>query len=265
MNSYALRVAAGLAAVSALAAPSFAADICQGFGPQAPRDIAETAGSNPVTFPLAPAAAAMNLCNIHTHTNAEHKGPGFSAYAGDGEHGGYKCNGSDQLTEAELEDPTHGHGGFHGVKPGDTIEVHWVYTTCDVDPGPSLGACLSESCANPTLRVEAQVFLVVNDDNAPSFLDYAYGGHMANGLHQPKALPTGTGAPVEFLGSTTGPSYTQASCSPMQVTWSVRPECSKVSFSSVMAWGEEGNVFEEEHSHGVRQLVTAKPLLAPIK
>ncbi|MGE4326003.1 MAG: delta-class carbonic anhydrase [Pseudodonghicola sp.] len=265
IKSLTLHIAAGLTAVSVLAAPSFAADICEGFGPQTPRDISNHAGTNPVTFPMAPAASAMNLCNIHTHTNAEHKGPGFSVFAGDGEHGGYKCNGSDQLTAAELEDPTHGHGGYHGVKPGDTMEVHWVYTTCNVAPGPTLGACLSDSCANPSLRVETQVFLVVNDDAAPNFLDYVYAGHMANGLYQPKELPSGTGTPVEFLGSTTGPSFTEATCSPLQVTWSVRPECSKVSFSSVMAWGEQGNVFKEDHSHGVRQLVTAEPLLAPIK
>ena len=42
----------------------------------------------------------MNLCNIHTHTNAEHKGPGFSMHAGSGEHGGYKCNQTSELTEA---------------------------------------------------------------------------------------------------------------------------------------------------------------------
>lgn len=253
-----------LAAAIALPVSGSAATLCQGFGPQTPRDIASVGGSNPVSFALAPASTAMNLCDIHTHTNAEHKGPGFSVFAGSDEHGGYKCNESDSLTEAELTDPTDGHGGFHGVKPGDTIEVHWVYTSCDVDPGPGLGSCLSDSCANPTLRVESQVFLVVNDDSAADFLGYAYDGNMVNGLHQPKALPTGTGDPVVFMGSTTGPSYTEEVCSPLQVTWSVRPQCQKVSFSSVMAWGANGNVFKEDHSHGVRQLVTAPELLAPI-
>ncbi len=63
---------------------------------------------------------------------------------------------------------------FHGVKPGDTIEVHWVHTSCNITPGEGLGSCLSDACANPQLRVEAQVFLVVNDPEALSFLDFDY-------------------------------------------------------------------------------------------
>lgn len=252
------------AAITLLAPIASAGNLCQGFGPQTPRDISNPAGTNIVSFPEAPAASTMNLCNLHTHTNAEHKGPGFSISAGDGEHGGYKCNGSDDLTEAELAPLPGGHTPYHGVKPGDTIEVHWVYSTCDVAPGPTLGACSSEGCANPTLRVETQVFLVVNDDKAASFMDFAYGGNKVGALHQPKSLPSDTGTPVVFPGSTTGSSYTQSVCSPMQVTWSVRPECSKLSISSLMAWAELGNVFEEDHSHGVRQLVTAPELLAPL-
>jgi hypothetical protein len=86
----------------------------------------------------------------------------------------------------------------------------------------------------------------------------------ANGLHQAKALPSGTGEPVVFLGSTTGPSFTQEKCSALQVTWSVRPACAKVDIGSVNKWCD-GNLFNEDHAHGVRQLVTARDLLAPIE
>ena len=238
--------------------------LCEGFGPQTPRDIGNYHGSNHRAFTLAPPASSLNLCNIHTHTHAEHKGPGFSLYAGPGDHGGWRCNDSHTLSPAELQDPAHGHGAFHGVKPGDTIEVHWVYSSCAVKPGKGLGSCLSDSCANPQLRVEAQVFLVVNDPNAARFTDFVYGGEI-NGLHQPKRLPDGTGTPVVFAGSTTGPSYTQQICSPLQVTWSVRPRCMKLDVSSLHDWAAEGNPFEEDHSHGIRQLVTAPELLAPIR
>ena len=149
--------AAFATAAMSLAGPAKAADICQGYGPQTPRDISMKSGSNPRVFTLAPPASEMNLCNIHTHTNAEHKGPGYTVSAGTGEHGGFKCNETASLTEAELKDPADGHGAFHGIKPGDTIEVHWVHTSCDVKPGKGLGSCLSEACANPQLRVEAQV------------------------------------------------------------------------------------------------------------
>lgn len=253
------------AVVMAAATPTMAGQYCKGFGPQTPRDIASIAGINSQVFPLAPSSTQMNLCNIHTHTNAEHKGPGFLVFAGAEKHGGYRCNDSDGLSEMELRDPADGHGAFHGVKPGDTIEVHWVHTSCDVEPGPGLGSCLSASCANPTLRVEAQVFLVVNDPKALNFEDFAYAGNMAGGKHQPKSLPTGTGNPVVFAGSTTGPKYTQRICSPLQVTWSVRPQCVRLDISSLNRWAAKGNVFKEDHSHGVRQLVTAPELLSPIK
>jgi hypothetical protein len=115
------------------------------------------------------------------------------------------------------------------------------------------------------LRVETQVFLVVNDRNAANFMDYAYQGNIVGGLHQPLALPADTGTPIQFLGSTTGPSYTQSVCSPAQVTWSVRPQCQKLDIASLDAWAESGNVFNEKKSHGVRQLVTAQELLSPIR
>ncbi len=59
----------------------------------------------------------MNLCNIHAHSNAEHKGPGFSVFVGDDASGGYACNKTADLTEAELIDPYSGQGAFGGVAP----------------------------------------------------------------------------------------------------------------------------------------------------
>ena len=120
-----------------------------------------------MTFALAPASTEMNLCNIHTHTNAEHKGPGFSIFVNDTDSGGYACNETASLSETELTDPTDGNGAYKGVKPGDTIEVHWVHSSCDIAPGEGLGACLNDACTDPVLRVEAQTFLVVNDPNCP--------------------------------------------------------------------------------------------------
>ncbi|WP_428669576.1 delta-class carbonic anhydrase [Roseibium sp.] len=247
-----------LSAISAAQAEA----LCTGFGPQTPRDITNKAGKNTAAVAFAPAANKLNLCDIHTHTNAEHKGPGFSVFAGDGKYGGFKCNETDQLTPQELAEPAG--NAYKGVKPGDTLEVHWVYSSCDITPGNGLGTCLSDACANPQLRVETQVFLVVNDPKAANFLDFGYGGTIRNGLHQAKALPEGTGDPVTFIGSTTGPSYTQEVCSPLQVTWSVRPQCTKLDINSLNAWVENGNVFKEDQSHGIRPLVTAEELLAPI-
>lgn len=259
---------AGHAAPAAAAAPApaprgEAGRICQGFGPQTPRDIAVHWGRNKRNFNMAPASAEMNLCNIHFHTNAEHKGPGFNIYAGGGEHGGWQCNETPSLTAEELRDPAGGHGACHGLKPGDTVEVHWVHSSCDVAPGKGLGSCLNDACKNPQLRVETQVFLAVNDPSAMDFLEFDHAAGMIDGFHQPRSLPTGTGTPVEFLGSTTGTSYDNQVCSPFQVSWSVRPMCARVDIMSLHRWCE-GNTSQEDHAHGVRQLVTAPELLAPI-
>ncbi len=239
--------------------------ICVDLGPQTPRDISNLHGVNPNQFRMAPASNNLNLCNIHTHTNAEHKGPGFSVFVGDHDSGGYACNETADLTPEEITDPLNGEGAYQGVKPGDTIEVHWVFSSCNVAPGQGLGACLNDACTDPLLRVEAQTFLVVNDPEATNFMDYVYSGNITAPTHQPDNLPTGTGTPVVFRGSTTGPSYTQSTCSPLQVTWSVRPQCARLDISSLHKWAESNNVFAETKSHGVRQLVTDPRLLSNIE
>jgi len=239
---------------------------CEGFGPQTPRDIDNVMGKNKVMFNTAPASKEMNLCNIHFHNNAEHKAKDFAVYAGEGEHGhggGYMCGMSQSLSKAEMKAPS---GDIcKGLKPGDTIEVHWVHSSCDVKPGKGLGSCVSDACANPDLRVETQVFTLVNDSSALNFNDMTYDGHKFNGLHQAKMLPSATGKPVEFTGSTTGPKYTEQACSPYQVTWAVRPKCAKLDINSLGQWCAKGNVFEEDHAHGVRKLVTNPALLSVIK
>ncbi len=235
---------------------------CEGYGPQTPRDIDNAAGENKRIFAATPNYKELNLCNIHFHANAEHKAKDFSIFAGEGEHGGYQCNMSKSLSKAELAAPAK--NACKGIKPGDTIEVHWVHSSCDVKPGEGLGSCLSASCANPDLRVETQVFTVVNDPSAANFNDFSSSDQLVNGYHQAKSLPRNTGKPVEFMGSTTGPKYSEQQCSPLQVAWSVRPKCAKVDINSLSKWCES-NAFKEDHAHGVRKLVVNPKLLAKIK
>ena len=84
-----------------------------------------------------------------------------------------------------------------------------------------------------------------------------------NGYHQAPNIPTDTGTPVQYAGSTTGPSYNEKG-SPLQVSWSVRPEVAVVDIKSVASWCEE-NLFAEDHAHGVRNLVLNPQLLSEIK
>jgi len=101
----------------------------------------------------------------------------------------------------------------------------------------------------------------VNDDRAADFLGLTRLGKR-DGFWQALHMPTDTGTPVDYAGSTTGPDYND-SASPYQVSWSVRPTVKKVDARSVAAWCR-GNVFAEDHAHGVRHLVVDMALLSPI-
>jgi hypothetical protein len=128
--------------------------------------------------------------------------------------------------------------------------------------GPTLNSCLSESLSNPQLRVEAQVFVLINDPKAADFNELAKIGQV-NGYHQALNIPKSTGRPVRYAGSTTGPAYNEKG-SPLQVSWSVRPRVMKVSADSVGQWCM-GNSFKEDHAHGVRNLVVNEKLLSNIR
>lgn len=238
----------------------------KGFGPQSPRDIDSIVGINMRAFSEAPAYSKMNLCNIHFHKNAEHKSREFSTYAGNGDgHGylsGYKYDTA-KLSKSELKPSLNKIcDGAHGdLRSGDTIEVHYVYSTAQVSPGATLSSCLSETVGNPQLRVEAQVFVLVNDKKALDFRTIAAHGYI-KGLHQASGIPSNTGTAVQYEGSTTGPSYNEKG-SPFHVSWSVRPKVAKVNIATVGKWCK-GNTFKEDHAHGVRNLVKNPALLSEI-
>lgn len=237
----------------------------KGYGPQSPRDIDQDYGTNLRNFGIAPNRSALNLCNIHFHKNAEHKGGEFTTFVGvgdgKGKDTGYKYNG--KLSDAQMK-PVSGQicaAKGDSLQSGDTLEVHFVYSSADVKPGPTLGACLSDSIMNPGLRVEGQVIILANDDDAMEFDDLAE-IEQINGYYQAPNIPTNTGVPIQYLGSTTGPSFNEKG-SPLKVTWSIRPEVAVVDINSVSEWCND-NVFEEDHAHGVRNLVKNPELLSPL-
>ena len=239
----------------------------QGAGPQSPRDIDIRFGRNEKLFANAPAVNEMNLCNIHFHKNAEHKGGEFTRYAGNGDGKGYQTGYlyTGRLNQAELT-PLQGgavcKSKYSEVIPGDTIELHYVYSTAQVEPGPTLGACINKGEAIPKLRVESLVFVAVNDRNALDFRDMA-AHQVRNGFYQATDIPNNMGQSVTYAGSTTGPSYNEKA-SPFEVTWNVRPKVAKVDIQSMGAWCDSQNVYQEDHAHGVRNLVTNPDLLSEI-
>jgi hypothetical protein len=238
----------------------------KGFGPQSPRNIDNNMGENTVIFSNAPASSQMNLCNIHFHKNAEHAGGEFNKYAGNGDGFGYESgfvySGTLSKSESESTETAICPSKHSSLSTGDTIEVHYVHTTAKIKPGPTLGSCLSESIKNPQLRVETQVYVLVNDNKALDFNELSK-VKSVNSYYQALNIPNNTGKPVVYSGSTTGSGYNEAG-SPFQVTWSVRPHVAKVNAQSVAKWCKS-NVFNEEHAHGVRNLIINPALLSEIK
>lgn len=238
----------------------------KGFGPQSPRDLSTPHGENPRQFSLAPQHDQLNLCNIHFHRNAEHKGGEFTRYAGNGDghgnHTGFLYDG--ELPAGQLS-PVAGQicpTNNQSLQPGDTIEVHYVFSSAQINPGPTLGACLNDNTMNPQLRVEGQVLVLVNDRSALDFKELAAIGER-NGYHQALNIPADTGTPIQYAGSTTGPAYNENG-SPLLVSWSVRPQVAFVDIETVGEWCDD-NVFEEDKAHGVRNLVTHPSLLSPLQ
>ena len=237
----------------------------QGYGPQSPRDITAQEGGNGRNFSNAPDLTKLALCDIHFHDGAEHKGGNFSTYAGNGDGQGFgtgfRYDG--KLTEAELAplDSKVGASKHGDLEPGDTIEIHFAYSTAKATVGNGLGTCFSKAINNPQLRVEAVIAVLVNDPDAADFTKITK-IEVINGLNQAPYLPDDLGEPIIYEGSTTGPGFNRKG-SPFQVTWGVRPEVLKVDINSLARWLAD-NPFDEKYAHGVRNLVTNPDLLSPI-
>ncbi|MBF0274486.1 MAG: cadmium carbonic anhydrase [Nitrospinae bacterium] len=224
---------------------------CVGAGPQAPRDIDLLSGTNPAIFTTAPSIENMDICNVHFHRNAEHKSAAYSTFVEDGDHSGWACQAP---AKGRLEEKHASYNGCEGITEGDTVEVHWVHTSCDVSAkgakplGGGLNACLTTTCSNPELRVVAQVFLLQKNGT----LKFVESKPIENKGHS-----------VVYTGSTTGTSYSNDDCSPFQVTWDVKKECETLDIDSFTKWCSD-NQYKENHAHGVRKLVTSETLLSKI-
>lgn len=226
-------------------------------GPQAPRDIDSAWGNNTTQFRTAYKTEKMNLCDIHYHWNAEHKSAEYSVKVDtDNDHSGWAVvepASTDPVYRAKHDIAHLLDGDAHdiGVIVGDTIEVHFVHTSCNVkyeelEPANGLGNCATDVCANPQLRVVAQVFKVVDHHADVSDLEH------------PMKHDDGR---VVYTGSTTGSKYNNDHCSPFQVTWDVKKTYATIDAHGLAEWSHK----REQHAHAVRELVTRSELLSPIK
>ncbi len=239
-----------------------AQNLCVGYGPQSPRDIRSKDGINKMSSSLAPKYEKMNLCNIHFHKNAEHKGKYFDI---DTNGSGFQCTSSPIAKGEKMNAENKKKVCDNDVMVGDTIEVHWVHTTCnsDIVPNNWPAQCVNPKCKNPQLRVEAQVFRIVDHDNGLNFGNFTF-VYEKNGYYQARGLEN---LPVEhsvtYRGSLTGASFSEQVCSDLQVTWNVRDSCQNLDIDSLGKWCDS-NVFEEKKAHSLRGLVRNPALLSPI-
>lgn len=279
---------------------------CNLAGPQTPRDVSAGAvdGTNLLTVPKSERTLlrdGMRICNVHFHLNAEHRsagqydenkaGQGWACRAAPGTTAGSPVHQTapypaanetgDHKTETvdtgehktDAITPAHQTGGgassHSSSKAGDTVEFHWVHTTCEpkfindaikaaLDKGEESGLAPC-ACPGAKLVVEARVFRLTETGGI---------GSLSN-----RGPTEAAGSLVRFFGSTTGPKY-NGSCSPVQVGWNVDNSCTDLNLSALKDWlqrdpdknkdAEPGaKVFNESHGHGVRELVTDPSSLSP--
>jgi hypothetical protein len=67
---------------------------------------------------------------------------------------------------------------------------------------------------------------------------------------------------VKYVGSTTGPSYSDEVCSPAKVNWEVNRSVETLSRDSLAAFCAD-NEWSESKPHGIREVVKREDWLAP--
>lgn len=209
-------------------------------GPQSPRDLSVAGGTNHIRVP-GDGTLPPRLCNVHFHRPAEHAGIAACPAVAAG--------------SAETEGVCGG-GGAEPVRPGDVVEVHWVYTSCPPypEPLPGLENCACDAPPELVLMAIGQVYVVDDGD----------GGGGAGGELPPPPLDGLT----RYGGSTTGPKYSGGGpndprgCSPLRVQWAMSRQCLPLALSTLGAWCES-NEWGEDHADDIRPVIRRESWLSP--
>jgi hypothetical protein len=215
--------------------------------------------------------AGMCLVNVHWHLGAEHKSDGEYDLDGDEFMAQYE-SGSDRRLLAKNAQPGWFCQGYdaedpkyttkydwkfcEGMHVGLTYEVHWPHSTAGhcghLTDG--LGGVFCTSHSPQAIGVEAQVFVIVNDD--------AYDvTNLVSGMKTDWSSKNGFTTDIaKYTGSTTGPSHDNDVCSPFGgISWHVDRMCHLVSAKSFdemcMAMAAQG-MTKDLHPHGSRELVS---------
>lgn len=246
---------------------SFEPMACDFAGPQSPRDVTGVDGSNPYKvegLQRTTSTEGMRICNVHFHRFAEHRSEG--QYDVDKGREGWACRSAGASSGDGQAAPDE-NGGLDEQAPahdGDTVEVHWAYTTCpqqlideqiaaalEKDPKAITGLA---PCACPGAEIvfEARIFRISKDSGLDTLSN---------------TPPPPTGELARYFGSTTGAVY-NGTCSPIQSGWRVDRSCGELKLSALEAWLQDPRgaiLFNESKPHGVRELVTDPKILSRLE
>lgn len=195
--------------------------------PQAPRDVSDGAVGHrvPKLNVISWDQIYNNLThvNTHFHLGAEHRSAGEydivqTNKAVGGATPGLFCSTS-ALQPQQLS--SYNFQYCKDVKVGETYELHWVHSSNGVSVGAGLGGAFQRGL-NPGVAVQAQVYTVVNDAN-----------NLNDNLMRQFDRSIAPNADIKYyMGSTTGGSYDDTTCSPFTVSWYVDTKCRLISASS---------------------------------
>jgi hypothetical protein len=233
---------------------------CSDAGTQSPADVSEGALASGAsilpTNAILRNVSLMTLANVHYHSPAEHRSQGEFSTPNASE-SGFACDDASDATGTarvvatngdDVSDARYAFSFCQDVAVGDTIELHWVYSTGAARTGVSDG--LSGAFAtqnNPYVVVRAQVFKITNnpsDDVADLLVSWN---------------TTLVSDAVRYVGSTTGDKYDNVDrCSPFLVIWHVDRECHRVSARSLDEMCrvmKDNGLSDDLKAHAARQLV----------
>ena len=251
-------IVAVVSATAARANEEFVA--CRDAREQAPIDVSATAAMGAMASETWKRAMVndvrgMVLVNVHFHVPAEHRSEGEYSTREVSETG-FSCD-EDATPRTDGEASSDAFAHCENVALGDTVELHWVYST-----GGERGAEISDGLGsafatqrNPLIVVRAQVFRVTNggdgayDDDAKSLLSGWNASIVTDAL--------------QYIGSTTGSKYDSIDkCSPYAVTWHVDRKCHDISARKIDEMcGEMKRTYsmtEDIRAHESRELVPSR-------
>ena len=133
-----------------------------------------------------------------------------------------------------------------GVSVNYTYEFHWVYSTGapliglrdEGDEGQlgitdGLGGALART-NNPKIIVRGQVCRIIYNKSLGSLDSALVDADYDNFLQKWRQPPETRG--VRYIGSTTGTSFNNSVCSPLEVNWHVDTECCTLSAQTFDRW-----------------------------